>query len=119
MANYVKVGPFVNGGAPAISKAFLDGLENVLVQVSGGSESGRYRVAGGCYVSGSVVSTWVTSLSRTTSPVSVTIDTSDQSPTLLSSPSAVNQNSGGVLIYGTGTGTNQNCFCAGAYTINY
>src|SRR5437016_2349831 len=27
---YPKTGPFVNGGAPAISKAFLDGVENYL-----------------------------------------------------------------------------------------
>ena len=122
MANYVRYGnPWVNSSAPpAITAAFLTALENALIQPSGGSESGHYGLVVNWAGTGNGFgATHVTSISRTSVPVSVTIDTTDQSPSGgLGSPSTSVLTSGGFRVFASTTNSN-NSFCAGAYTINW
>ena len=120
MGNYVRSGPFVNGTAPGISATFLNNLENVLEQPSGGSELGKYVCAGNWAGSGSgFFSTYIPSLSRTAVPVSVTIDTADQSPSGGAiAPSTDRLSSSGFHIYSSMTNGN-NGSMAGNWTLNF
>lgn len=108
--------PAVNGNTIFASDLYAIG------QPSGGQDKGHYRIAGNGSAVNAVISTWIVAMSHNTgaAPVSVSIDTADQAPGgNLGSPSAVNSNSGGVLIFGTISAASTNAFCAGNYTINY
>ena len=109
----------VTGGQ--INANDINQLVNVLQRSSGQSEVGHYRLAGGAYAISAVVSHWVNTLSRGSTPVSLTIDTLDGTPSNLNAPSAPlgNANAGGFLIFATASAANGNCNCAGNWTANY
>ena len=104
-----------------INASDLNQTINVLQRSAGQSEVGHYRLAGGAYAVGAVVSHWVNTLSRGSTPVSLTIDTLDGTPSNLNAPSAPigNANAGGFLIFATATAINGNANCAGNWTANY
>ncbi len=119
MPDYSRYGPFVNGSAPGISASFLNAIETVFVQPSGGTETGHYRVLGGSYATGAVLGTWITTLSRGATMLSATIDQADGVTTNLNPPTWANVNAGGFVVYATSTGVALNCYCAGNYTCQY
>jgi len=119
MGNYNKYGPFTDSAAPGIDAVFLNNVENVFVQPSGGTESGHYTCVGSGYVDHCIVSTHITSLSRTTTLVSVTIDTSDFGAFGCGSPTTNRLTSGGVEIYVYSSGAQTSCGCGGVYTLQY
>jgi hypothetical protein len=118
MADYSKVGPFNNGGAPGISASFLNGVENVFNQPSGGTETGRYLIAGAASINGSVISGYIVSLSRVSTPVSVSFDTSDGSSNA-NTPTTAHLTSNGFQISATSTSGNINAAVGGAWTIQF
>ena len=123
MANYVRYGnPWVNSAAPpAITADFLTKIEQVLIQNTGGSESGKYFVADGVYTSGAVANAYIQTISRTTIPVSVSIDTADLAPTGgMSAPATAQLTHAGFQIYSLSTtGPNVNARCGGNWTVNW
>ena len=120
MPNYSKTGPFSNGGAPGISAAFLNNIENVFVQPSGGTELGKYWLEGNAYVVGAYVTCFIPSLSRGATPVSVSIDTADQSVVGMNAPGTYNLTSSGFHISANANGGAQtNMYCGGNTTIHY
>lgn len=122
IVNYVRTGPFSNGIAPGISAAFLNALEAILEQNSGGAESGIYFLAGSVYSSGAVIAQYMQSLSRTTVPVSVSIDESIQVHTagLNATPSTGQLTNGGFQVFSLSTtGPNPNARAGGTWTIQY
>jgi hypothetical protein len=122
MSNYTPLGPWNNGGAPAISAAFLAALEAVLMQPSGGSESGKYFIAGPVYTSGAVVSQYMQSISRTSVPISVSIDESLQAHTggMTATPSTGQLTSAGFQVFTLSTtGPNGNARAGGNFTIQW
>ena len=92
---------------------------NVLQQPSGGQEHGHYFLGGNAYTSSARISTFVKSISRTSVPVSVSIDTADVAPSNLGSPTTDNVVAGGFHVLTTSTGTHTNCNTAGNYTLQY
>jgi hypothetical protein len=121
MPDYVKTGPFVNSSAPGISAAFLNAVENVFRQSSGGTETGYYFLSGSPYTTGAVVVQWYVTISRNTTPVSMSIDTSLLAPTSgMGTPIAAQFYNSGFQIYClTTTGPNTNARCGGLYTVQY
>jgi len=120
MPNYVKTGPFTNGGAPGISAAFLNAIENVFEQSAGGTETGKYFLQGQGYTSLANYGNYMESLSRTTVPVSVTIDQADQAPTGgANTPGAQNLTSNGFLVFFTVGSASSAAKTGGNFTIQY
>lgn len=119
MPDYIKTGPFVNGGAPGISATFLNNVENVFVQPSGGTETGHYFLAGPAYTTGAFISDYVNSLSRGATPLSASTDLADAGLNNLGATSIGHLTSGGFQIFAQSVGANINCFCGGNYTIQY
>lgn len=119
MANYSSYGPFSNGNAPGISAAFLNAIEQVFQQPSGGTETGHYFFEGNANSTGGTIGTWVVSLSRTTVPVSVTIDTADTSPVGVSSVSVQAAKNSGFFVGAAATGSTNTGRAGGNYTIQY
>jgi hypothetical protein len=119
MANYVATGPFTNGGAPGLSASFFNAIENVFIQPGGGAETGHYFFEGNANGSGGTIGVWVVSLSRTTAPVSVTIDTADTSPVGVGSPSVQAAKHSGFFVGAAATGATNTGRAGGNYTINY
>lgn len=100
----------------------INQLVNVLKQPSGGTETGKYFMAGPVYANGAVVAEYVGSLSRGSVPVSVAVDTADQAPTggMSGSVSTAQLSASGFQVFSlTTTGPNVNARCGGNYTISY
>lgn len=122
MPDYIKTGPFTNGAAPGISAAFLNALENVLEQPSGGSETGKYFIAGNIGVANGIVSQYMPSLSRTSVPVSVVIDEVDVPHTggMNATPVTAQLSANGFQVYSLSTTVSStNARAGGNYTLNY
>src|ERR1700694_476061 len=121
--NYIRTGPWSNGAAPGISASFLNAIEAILEQNSGGVESGTYFLAGSIFSSASVISLYMPSLSRTTVPVSIlALDDSVVSHTagMNATPSSGNATSGGFQIFSLSTtGPNPNGRAGGLWSIQY
>ena len=118
--NYVRTGPFVNGGAPGIAAAFLNNLEAVLERNSGDTEQGHYFLSGWSNASGDLLQVYIVALSRTSVPISVSIDQSDKAPTNVATPSTGQLTSGGFQIYTTSTSAQvTNLQVGGLYTIQW
>jgi hypothetical protein len=120
LGNYVRTGPFTNSVTPpGISASFLNAIEAVLEQPTGGSELGKYFITGSTYAIGAYVCQYMISLSRTSVPVSVVIDTADQAASNFNAPTTIRLTSSGFQVQVTGTGANLNCNVGGNWTINY
>lgn len=108
--------PAVNGNTIQASDLYQ------LCRPSGGQETGHYWLAGPVYTSGAVISLYMPSQSRGATPVSASIDTTQQAPTggMTAAPSTFNLTSDGFQISTTSTtGPNTNARAAGGYTIQY
>lgn len=94
---------------------------NVLKQPASGTESGRYVVAGNCYASGAYISVYYPSLSRVSTPVSVTLGTvNDPSPTTnLAAPSTDHLTASGCQIFAGSSASILNASAGGSITIQY
>ena len=109
----------MNGGAPGISAAFLNAVEAVFEQNAGGTETGSYSLNAWGNASGDVFGQWLQSLSRTSVPVSVSIDTSIQAPVLCTAPTTDTLTSSGFHVKTTTTASTTSAYCAGNFTINF
>ncbi len=99
--------------------ADINQLVNVLQQQSGSTEVGKYYLAGWGGTTGDKIMCCITSLSRNSTPVSVTIDTAIVSPTNVTSPITTHLTSCGFAIETTTTGATVNGGCGGNYTLQY
>ena len=92
----------------------------VLQQISGGQEKGGYVLGGNGYTSSTNIGMYVGSLSRNATPVSVSIDTTDQAPPgSMGAPFTANLAMGGFQVGANYTAANTSNTCAGKYTIQY
>jgi hypothetical protein len=120
LANYVRTGPFTNNVTPpGVSAAFLNALENVLEQPSGGTETGKYYILQAGYINAAQTSMYVVSISRTAVPVSVVIDEADVAHTNVAAAVATLQTANGFLVSTQSTGVTTNERVAGNYTLTY
>ena len=97
----------------------FDQFYNVLQQPSGGQEAGHYFLADNSYASGGTISLYLPSLSRTSSPVSVSIDSSDTAPSGITSVTTNNLTSGGFQVNSASTAITTNAIVGGKYTIQF
>jgi hypothetical protein len=117
MANYVRTGPFTNGGVPGIQATFLNAVESVFLRQSGDTEVGKYYFSGGAWGAGAVSGYWIGFVSRTT-PLSATVDSS----TVLAgygSLTANNLDKSGFAINANATGTSTTARFGGNWQANY
>lgn len=118
--NYVRTGPFVNGSSPGISANFLNAVEAILQQNSGGQESGRYFVGGFSTAASQTISNYIVTLSRTTVPVSVNFDETDTTHSAsLSTPTTGHLTSGGFQMYAISNASNGNSIWGGNWNVLY
>lgn len=94
-------------------------LVNVLQRASGQTEAGKYFIDEACYANTSIISQYMTSLSRVSTPVSVSIDTSDVSPSNCGSPSTAHLTANGFQVDTASNTINVNCGCGGNATIQF
>ncbi len=103
-----------------ILAADINQLVQVLQRAAGQTETGKYHLGGSSYTNGALVSMYMPSLSRTTAPVSASIDTSDTAPSgLQAAPSTGHLTANGFQVFAFGSGTTSNCNAGGNYTIQY
>jgi len=120
MGNYVRSGPFSNGVTPpGISAAFLNAIENVLEQPSGGAEAGKYWIGGWGNISTDILSQYMSSISRTAVPVSVTLDEADQAHSNCNAISSDHLTANGFHAYTSMTGAATSGNVGGNSTINF
>lgn len=119
MGGYTRTGPFTDGVIPpGISAAFLNAVEAVLARPSGDTETGKYGIDTCSYANTSHLGCYTPSISRTSVPVSVSIDSADA----LVNTGGVSTNhltANGFATDGTASGPNLSVQCFGNYTINY
>ena len=119
MPDYVKTGPFTNGGAPGLSATFFNNIENVFKQSSGGTETGTYWFEMATYATNAQVGVYIPTLSRGTTVVSVTIDTSILGATGLNAPAVIYSGPSGFFVGANGTGASLTPRVGGAWTVQY
>src|SRR5258708_34490336 len=122
MPNYIKTGSFTNAVTPpGTSAAFLNAVENVLSQPTGGTETGKCYLKGSSYVTAANMGQYMSSLSRTAVPVSVVIDETDFGHVAGNANPAVTGNltANGFLVYSSGNGVQTLWQVAGNTTINF
>lgn len=108
----------VNSGDTVYGQV-INQVINVLEQPSGGQELGHYKIQGSAYNASAFISCNLITLSRNATPVSLTVDTSDQAPSNMASPSTGHLTQGGAQIFGQATGINVACAAAGKTTMQY
>jgi hypothetical protein len=104
---------------PGISAAFLNAIENVLEQPSGGTETGKYNLQSWGNAANDTIGSYTGSISRTAVPISVVIDTADQAATAVNAPATAFLTANGFLASTTTTGAATVARVAGNYTLNY
>jgi hypothetical protein len=103
-----------------INAADLNQTINVLQQPSGGHENAKYWIAGWANASGDLVSQYYPSISRGSTPASITTDEADNAHANCNAISSDHLTQYGVHIYTTSTGAIANgCNVAGNLTYNY
>lgn len=102
-----------------IAAADIDQLVNVLQEPSGNTETGGYFISFAAYVNSGVSGTWINSLSRNSVPVSVSVNTSVNSPSNCASPSTDHVTANGFHVYTFSTGINASCNVGGVYTLQF
>jgi hypothetical protein len=103
-----------------IAASHVNQLVNVLQVPSGGTETGGYFLTFAAYVNNAVGGTWINSESRGVSPVSVSVNTSVQSPNNTGSPSTDHLTVNGFHVYAfANNGVQTSCNVGGVYTIQY
>lgn len=95
-------------------------LVSILQKASGSQETGKWFLAGNAYATDAAFSLYMPLLSRYATPVSVSVDTSDQTPVNMSSTIHTNHlSSGGFQIWATSTGVTANAYGGGNWTVNF
>lgn len=102
-----------------ILAADVNQLVYVLQRQTGQTEAGQYKFAGSSYASGCWLGTYIPSLSRNTTPVSASLDTSIGLSTGLNTPSVSSLGASGFLVFSTSSTTNTTLLAGGNYTIQY
>ena len=97
----------------------INQLVNVLQRAGGQTETGGYYLNGWSGASGDNISAWIGSLSRGATPVSVSIDTSTQSPVNCNSPTTEKLDANGFHALTSSTVATVSAYCGGHYTIQY
>lgn len=118
MGGYARTGPFVNGSSPGISATFLNNVEAVLARPSGDTETGCYGIDTSSYSSPAHFGEYVSTISRTSVPVSVSVDTS----IILFNSGGVSTNhltANGFGVDGTSNATSLSTQAFGNYTVSY
>jgi hypothetical protein len=95
---------------------------NVLFQPSGGSETGKYWLGFASYTGaggGAVGSLYMPSRSRGASPVSLTLDETDQAHNNCGAIQNDHLTANGFHAYSFGSGVFTSCNVGGNYTINF
>ncbi len=93
-------------------------LVNVLQRASGQTEAGRYHFVTSAYANTAAVGGYADSLTRVSTPVSVSIDTSDGLSNI-GSVGTANLTASGFTYQGSGSGPNLNVSGGGSYTIQF
>jgi hypothetical protein len=111
--------PVVSGNT--IYASDLNNLLDILSRQSGQSETGIYFIAGPAYTNGSVVAEYYGTLSRGTTPSSVTIDTAIQAATggMSGTPSTGQVSGNGFQVYSLSTTTGVNNRAGGNTTVAF
>jgi hypothetical protein len=94
-------------------------LVNVLQRAAGQTEVGDYYLTSFATTSGQSMGTWVGTLSRGATPVSVGIDTSLQAVSGCNAPSTDHLNSNGFHVFTSSTGAVGAMNVGGQYTVQY
>jgi hypothetical protein len=94
-------------------------LVQVLQRASSQTEAGKYYIIGWGSASGDNIGHYCGSLSRVSTPVSVSVDTADVAVSNINSPSTTDLTSGGFEIFSTTTGAATNAHVAGNTTIQF
>ena len=102
-----------------INAADINQLAIILTRPSGTQESGKYFLSDSSYATGAVVGDYVNSISRTATPVSVSIDTSDQAASNCGAPTTDHLTSNGFRVSTTSTGIATSVVVGGGFTISY
>lgn len=89
-----------------------------LCQPSGGQEIGHYYIAGTATAANQLFQDYVSSESRNATPVSISVDQSDQSATNCAAPSTNHLTQGGAQVY-TRSSAAGDSNVGGKYTIQY
>src|SRR6184192_2680628 len=101
MGGYTPLRPWSNGGAPAISAAFLTALEAVLCRPASDTETGKYFLTSSSYVNAASMGAYVGSISRSATPSSVTIDEVDLAHTGCGAAATDHLGSNGFHVFST------------------
>lgn len=94
-------------------------LVNVLQVGSGGTETGQYYLGFSGYDSSALGSMYLETRSHGATPVSVTVDTSIQSPSNCVSPTTNGLSQYGFQLFSSSSVAAHNCHEAGAWTVQY
>jgi hypothetical protein len=109
----VSTGVFINAND-------VNQVVNVLYRPTGQQETGKYFLTSNASASSQAFGDYVGSISRGSTPSgSVSIDTSDQTPSNCASPTADHLSANGFRVFSTSTGSANTVVCGGAYTITY
>ena len=100
--------------------ADVNQLVQVLQRGSGQTEAGKWFLFSGGYQNAWIVSQYIVSLSRNSTPSSVTIDTADQAPTQAAqTPATQNLTANGFVVDYAVNGLSNTSRAGGNYTIQY
>lgn len=102
-----------------INAADVNQLVNVLQAGSGATETGQYYLGFDAYDVNALGSMYLQTRSHGATPVSVTVDTSIQSPSNCVSPTTNGLSQYGFQLYSSSTNAAHNCHLAGAWTVQY
>ena len=102
-----------------INAADINQLATILQRPSGQQESGKYFLSDSSYATGAVVGSYVQSISRVATPVSVAIDTTDQAVSNCAAPTTDHLTSNGFRVSTTSTGIAVSVLVGGGFTISY
>ena len=111
--------PYQVATGQTINAADINQLAVVLQRPSGSQESGKYYLTGSSYATGAALGTLVPSISRTATPVSVSIDTTDQAASNCAAPTTDHLTSNGFRVSTTSTGIATSVVVGGGFTISY
>jgi hypothetical protein len=111
--------PYQVATGQTINAADINQLAVILQRPSGTQESGKYFLVDSSYATGANVGDYVSSISRTATPVSVAIDTTDQAATNCGAPTTDHLTSNGFRVSTTSTGVNVQVIVGGGFTISY
>lgn len=94
-------------------------LVSILQKASGSQEVGKWFLGGNAYTTNAALSLYMPLLSRYATPVSVSIDTADQTPSGMSTMNTQRLSASGFQIWSYSTGATANAYGGGNWTVNF